>query len=63
MSHLLLLTSGHYKEFSKSRVLSEDDEGYDQDEEDTITLEKAIEVNIYELLFILIFNKENQKIK
>jgi hypothetical protein len=41
------LTSGHYKEFSKSRIISEDDEGYDQDEEDSISLEKAIEVNIY----------------
>ena len=40
---LLLLISGHYKEYSKNRFLSEDDEGYDPDEEDSISIDKAID--------------------
>lgn len=43
--HLLLLLSGHLKEYN-SKGLSEDDEGYDQEEEEeeSINLDKAIEM-------------------
>jgi hypothetical protein len=43
LSHLLLLMSGHYREYNiNSKGLNEDDEGYEQ-EEDSICIEKAIE--------------------
>jgi hypothetical protein len=44
LSHLLLMISGHYKEFSNAKAHSEDDEGYEQEEEDSICLDKAIEI-------------------
>ena len=43
LQNLLVQMSGHYKEFSSNRV-SEDDEGYEQEEEDSISLDKALEV-------------------
>jgi hypothetical protein len=59
LSHLLLMISGHFKEFnngggggdtssassSSSRVHSEDDEGYEQEEDaESVSLDKAIEI-------------------
>jgi len=42
--------SGHYREYT-SMKLSEDDEGYEQEEEEVISFDKAIEVcisNVFE---------------
>ncbi len=44
LSHLLLLISGHYREFSSNKA-TEDDEGYEQEEEDSVNLDKALEVS------------------
>ncbi len=44
LSHLLLQISGHYKAYNKAA--SEDDEGYEQEEEETIGLEKALDVGL-----------------
>ena len=40
---------GHYKEFNNNRV-SEDDEGYEQEDEDIISVDKAIEVDNLKIL-------------
>ena len=45
LSHLLLQISGHYKAYNKAA--SEDDEGYEQEEEETIGLEKALDVRFF----------------
>ena len=44
LEHLLILMSGHYKEFNNNNRVSEDDEGYEQEEEDVISIDKAIEI-------------------
>ncbi len=44
LSHLLLQISGHYKAYNKAA--SEDDEGYEQEEEETIGLDKALDVGL-----------------
>ena len=46
LSHLLLQISGHFKEYSNNKAISEDDEGYEQEEEESISLEKALEICI-----------------
>jgi hypothetical protein len=35
---------GHYREYSSNKAVSEDDEGYEQEEEDSIGIEKALEI-------------------
>ena len=39
-----ILLIGHYKEFTSNNRVSEDDEGYEQEDEDVISIEKAIEI-------------------
>ena len=43
---MLLQISGHFKEYSNNKAISEDDEGYEQEEEESISLEKALETCI-----------------
>jgi spire-like protein len=46
LSHLLLLISGHFKEYSSSNSSNNkanEDEGYEQDEEESMSIEKALE--------------------
>ncbi len=50
LQNLLVQMSGHYREYT-SMKLSEDDEGYEQEEEEVISFDKAIEVcisNVFE---------------
>ena len=49
---------GHYKEYNNNRV-SEDDEGYEQEEEDMISIDKAIEVTLFYFFSQLFEQKKN----
>ena len=51
---------GHYKEFNNNRV-SEDDEGYEQEEEDMISVEKAIEVILFDCFVTISTTKKKKK--
>lgn len=46
----LFKLKGHYKEYTNSKTVSEDDEGYEQEEEDSIGIDKAIEVLFIQVL-------------